>query len=146
MSGFRSLGDIAPLPIWPGILARVVEGKDITFAIVELDAGAVAARQPAHERTTRHCPPGTMRFDIGGEVRDLRPGDTYEIPSNVWHEATAGPDGAVGDRRLRADSRRLASLRGGRETNADLALGQCLSSVCYVLRCWDAERVDGSWR
>ena len=44
MSLFRSLGDIAPLPIWSGILARVVEGKDITFAIVELDAGAVAAR------------------------------------------------------------------------------------------------------
>jgi unsaturated pyranuronate lyase len=95
MSGFRSLGDIAPLPIWPGILARVVEGKDITFAIVELDAGAVAAR---HQHTNEQLGivlRGTMRFDIGGEVRDLRPGDTYEIPSNVWHEATAGPDGAV---------------------------------------------------
>jgi hypothetical protein len=35
-SPFRSLNDIAPLPIWEGILARRVEGRHITFAIVEL--------------------------------------------------------------------------------------------------------------
>jgi hypothetical protein len=32
--------DIAPLPIWEGILARRVEGRHITFAIVELEPGA----------------------------------------------------------------------------------------------------------
>ena len=95
MSAFRPLGEIGPLPIWPGILARVVEGKDITFAIVELDAGAVAARHQHANEQLGIVLRGTMAFDIGGEVRDLRAGDTYEIPSNVWHEATAGPDGAV---------------------------------------------------
>jgi len=95
MSLFRPLGEIAPLPIWPGILARVVEGKDITFAIVELDGGAVAARHQHANEQLGIVLRGTMRFDIGGEVRELRAGDTYEIPANVWHEATAGPEGAV---------------------------------------------------
>ena len=95
MSAFQALGDVGPLPIWPGILARVVEGRDITFAIVELDAGAVAARHQHSNEQLGVVLRGTMTFDIGGEVRTLRPGDTYVIPSNAWHEATAGPEGAV---------------------------------------------------
>lgn len=95
MSAFRSLSDIAPLGIWPGILARVAEGKDITFAVVELDAGAVAARHQHANEQIGLVLRGSMTFDIGGEVKHLRAGDTYVIPSNVWHEATAGADGAV---------------------------------------------------
>jgi len=36
-----------------------------------------------------------MTFRIGDETRELGPGETWTIPSNVPHEATAGPDGAV---------------------------------------------------
>jgi hypothetical protein len=67
MSAFRALDDIAPLPIWTGILARVVEGAEMTFAVVELDPHAVAL---LHQHTNEQ---------IG----------------NVLHEATAGPDGAA---------------------------------------------------
>ena len=38
---------------------------------------------------------GRLTFTIGGETRELGPGDTYEIPANVPHEAKAGPEGAV---------------------------------------------------
>jgi len=95
MSAFRALDDIAPLPIWTGILARVVEGAEMTFAVVELDPHAVAL---LHQHTNEQIGivlRGTMTFKIGSETRVLKAGDTYEIPANVPHEATAGPDGAA---------------------------------------------------
>jgi quercetin dioxygenase-like cupin family protein len=95
VSAFRSLTDIAPLPIWEGILARRVEGRQITFAIVELEPGARAARHQHPQEQLGLVLQGTIHFLIGTETRNLNAGDTYEIPSDVVHEATAGPDGAV---------------------------------------------------
>jgi quercetin dioxygenase-like cupin family protein len=95
VSAFRSLADIAPLPIWTGILARRVEGRHITFAVVELEPGARATRHQHPQEQLGLVLKGTIRFLIGIETRDLTVGDTYEIPSNVLHEATAGSGGAV---------------------------------------------------
>ena len=95
VSAFGALAEVAPLPIWTGILARVVQGREITFAVVELDAHAVAARHQHLNEQIGLVLRGTMTFAIGDETRELRAGDTYTIPSNVWHEATAGPEGAV---------------------------------------------------
>jgi quercetin dioxygenase-like cupin family protein len=95
VSAFRSLADIAPLSIWTGILARRVEGRQITFAIVELEPGAMATRHQHPQEQLGLVLKGTIRFLIGTETRYLNVGDTYEIPSNVVHEATAGPGGAV---------------------------------------------------
>jgi len=95
MSAFRALDDIAPLPIWTGILARVVEGAEMTFSVVELDPHAVALLHPRPNEQIGVVLRGTMTFKIGSETRVLKAGDTYEIPANVPHEATAGPDGAA---------------------------------------------------
>jgi quercetin dioxygenase-like cupin family protein len=95
MSAFASLEDLAPLPIWRGILARVAEGRAITFAVVELDAHAVAARHHHPNEQLGLVLKGTMRFVIGDETRELVAGDVYVIPSDVPHEATAGAEGAV---------------------------------------------------
>lgn len=95
MSAYRSLKDLPPIPIWDGILARVVEGREMTFAVVELKAGATAA---AHQHANEQLGlvlRGTMHFVVDGETRELHAGDTYVIPGNVLHEATAGPEGAV---------------------------------------------------
>ena len=37
---------------------------------------------------------GSLTFTIGGEVRELRPGATWVIPSDVPHSVRSGPDGA----------------------------------------------------
>ena len=92
---FARLRDIAPVTIWDGILARVVEGRDITFAIVELDPHAMAARHQHPNEQLGVVLRGSIRFTIGEETRDLREGDTYVIPSGVAHEAVAGDHGAV---------------------------------------------------
>jgi len=95
MSAFRSLRDVPSLPIWTGILARVVEGREMTFAVVELDAHAKAAQHAHANEQIGIVLAGTLDFTVGGETRLLRAGDTYEIPSNVPHEAVAGAEGAV---------------------------------------------------
>ena len=95
MSAFRALNDIAPLPIWNGILARIVEGEEMTFAVVELDPHAVAALHQHSNEQLGLVLRGTITFKIGDETRSLKAGDTYEIPANVPHEATAGAEGAV---------------------------------------------------
>jgi quercetin dioxygenase-like cupin family protein len=95
MSAFVSLADIQPLPIWHGILARVAEGRELTFAVVELDPHAVAARHHHPNEQLGLVLKGTMRFVIGDETRELAAGDVYVIPAEVPHEATAGADGAV---------------------------------------------------
>jgi quercetin dioxygenase-like cupin family protein len=95
MSAFKSLADMKPLPIWQGILARVCEGQEITFAVAELDAHAVAARHQHPNEQVGLVIDGTIDFEIGGERRMLNAGDTYVIPGNVPHEAVAGPEGCV---------------------------------------------------
>ena len=59
---------------------------------VELDPDVVA--EHARARAARPLPAGLDALSpLGGETRDVAPGDTWSIPSNAPHEATAGPDG-----------------------------------------------------
>jgi quercetin dioxygenase-like cupin family protein len=95
MSAFNSLADMKPLSIWDGILARVCEGQEMTFAVAELDAGAVAARHQHVNEQVGLVLQGTCDFEVGGELRQLKVGDTYLIPANIPHEAIAGPEGCV---------------------------------------------------
>jgi quercetin dioxygenase-like cupin family protein len=95
MSAFASLGTIAPLPIWNGVLGRAVEGAQITMAVVELDANSVV---PEHRHANEQLGvvlQGSLTFTIGAETRTLGPGDTYVIPGDVPHDVVAGPGGAV---------------------------------------------------
>jgi quercetin dioxygenase-like cupin family protein len=83
------------LPIWDGIVARAVQGREMTLAIVELGPNAAVARHQHPNEQIGIVLKGLMRLTVAGEGRDLRAGDTYAIPRDVPHEAEAGPDGAV---------------------------------------------------
>jgi quercetin dioxygenase-like cupin family protein len=95
MSVYRPLAEMPLLPIWDGIRARVVEGREMTFAIVELDPGATAAKHEHANEQIGLVLKGSITFTVGDETRQLSVGDTYEIAGRVPHEATAGPEGAV---------------------------------------------------
>ena len=95
MSAFDDLAGLGPLPIWEGIAARAVAGEQLTLAVVELDPGAIAREHSHANEQLGMVVSGAMTFRIGDETREIGPGATYVIPSNVPHEATAGPDGAV---------------------------------------------------
>lgn len=95
MSAFTSLKDIPPSPIWTGILARAVHGRELTVAVVELAPNSVVASHAHANEQLGVVLRGTMRFTIDGESRDLVAGDLYTIPSNAPHDAVTGPEGAV---------------------------------------------------
>jgi quercetin dioxygenase-like cupin family protein len=95
MSAFEGIGEIAPVPVWQGIAARLVSGERITLAVVELDPGAVVAEHTHENEQLGLLLHGSMDFRIGNEERELGPGDTWTIRSSTPHSAVAGPEGAV---------------------------------------------------
>jgi quercetin dioxygenase-like cupin family protein len=95
MSTFKPLHEISPQRIWDGVLARVVEGARMSFAIVELAPDSVVSEHQHPNEQIGIVLQGSMTFTIGGEPRLLQIGDTYNIPGGVPHHAVTGPDGAV---------------------------------------------------
>src|SRR5919199_5938395 len=95
VSAFEKLERVAPLPIWHGIVARAVSGEGLTLSVVELDPGAVVAEHAHENEQLGLVLQGSMDFRVGGERRELGPGETWTIPPNTPHEAVAGQDGAV---------------------------------------------------
>lgn len=92
---FESLRNIKPHMLVEGIVARAVEGERLTMAVVELAPNAVS---PAHHHENEQLGfviAGSIVMRIGTEERELNPGDTYNIPTHVSHDAVAGPDGAT---------------------------------------------------
>jgi quercetin dioxygenase-like cupin family protein len=95
MDAFREVSELEPKQVWEGIHARIVAGERLSLAVVELDPGAVVAEHMHEHEQLGLCLRGSMRFRVADETREVAPGDTWSIPSNVPHEATAGPEGAV---------------------------------------------------
>jgi quercetin dioxygenase-like cupin family protein len=95
MSAFNDLKDIAPLQIWPGLIARGLTGDEATLAHIELEPGIDV---PEHSHVNEQIgilTGGSLTFRIGDESRDLQPGATWIIRAYVPHSVTAGPDGAT---------------------------------------------------
>ncbi|MBB3725010.1 cupin domain-containing protein [Nonomuraea dietziae] len=89
------LNAIPPIRIWKDVLARVVQGEQLTLAVVELPPHGLV---PEHRHVNEQiglCLQGTLTFRVGQETRGLGPGGTWRILAHVPHEAQAGPEGAV---------------------------------------------------
>ena len=95
MSGFDGLSELELKRIWDGVNGRVVSGERLSLGVVELDPGAVVPEHRHEHEQLGMVLRGSMRFRIGDETRELGPGETWTIPSNVPHGVVAGPDGAV---------------------------------------------------
>jgi quercetin dioxygenase-like cupin family protein len=95
VAGFEDLRELPLVRIWDGIHARLVNGERLSLGVVELDPGAVVGEHHHEHEQLGMVIRGAMRFTIGGDTRDLGPGETWTIPSNVPHQAVAGPEGAV---------------------------------------------------
>ena len=92
MSVFGRLADMPPLPIWEGVLARVVEGRDLTFAIVELDPNAVVARHQHPNEQIGIVTDGALHYTINGESKLCPAGAAFVIPPNAVHSARVVSD------------------------------------------------------
>ena len=95
-SNLVDITDFESLDVWGDtVQARVLVGDNASLAVVELEPEAlVPGHQHVHEQLGI-CLQGRITFTIGDETRELGPGGTWRIPSDVPHHAVAGPDGAV---------------------------------------------------
>ena len=95
MSAFGGIDRLDHIRIWGGVTVQAVEGDRTTLAVVDLEPGA---NVPEHRHDNEQLGVlirGAMHVRVGDETRDLAPGDTWRILSDVPHEVTAGPEGAL---------------------------------------------------
>jgi quercetin dioxygenase-like cupin family protein len=95
MSAFGGTDRLEHIRIWHGVTVQAVEGDRTTLAVVDLEPGATVPEHRHDNEQLGVLIRGAMRFRVGDEVRDLAPGDTWRILSEVPHEVTAGPEGAL---------------------------------------------------
>ena len=79
----------------PGFLVHVVSGQRIMFSHVTLQPNAVAPLHNHAEEQMGLILEGEIELTIGDEMRQLRKGDMYLVPSKTSHGATAGAAGCV---------------------------------------------------
>ena len=95
MSAFGGTDRLEHVRIWDGVTVQAVEGDRTTLAVVDLEPGATVPEHRHDNEQLGVLVRGAMRFRVGDEVRDLGPGDTWRIVSQVPHEVAAGPEGAL---------------------------------------------------
>jgi quercetin dioxygenase-like cupin family protein len=95
MSAFAGIERLHHLRIWEGVTAQAVEGDRTTLAVIELEPGATVPEHLHDNEQLGVLIRGSMRFRIGDETRELAPGATWRILSDVPHAVTAGPQGAL---------------------------------------------------
>lgn len=78
-----------------GLIARSVTGERMTMAVVDLEPGAALPEHHHANEQMGFVLSGSLTMRIGGEARELHPGDSYVIPGDVPHNAMTGPEGAV---------------------------------------------------
>jgi quercetin dioxygenase-like cupin family protein len=92
---FESLNTIRPHQLGQGITARAIESERMTIAVIDLDPGAVLPEHHHENEQLGFVIAGTITMRIGTEKRELNVGDMYAIPSDVPHDALAGPGGCT---------------------------------------------------
>jgi len=95
MSAFDHLDAMHPIPIWDGVLARAIDGRDCALSVVELEPDSVVPEHSHPNEQLGLVLSGSVSFRVGEEERELSQGGTWTIPPNVPHEVHVGPQGAV---------------------------------------------------
>ena len=92
---YASIAELRPYLIRAGMKARLVNGERATLAIIDIEPDGVAEEHHHENEQLGLIVSGELTLRIAGEAHALQPGDVYSIPSNVPHDAKAGPEGAT---------------------------------------------------
>jgi quercetin dioxygenase-like cupin family protein len=95
VSAFAELSTLDLQRIWDSVHGRVVHGDRITLGVIELDPNSHVPEHRHENEQLGICVAGSLVFRVGDETRELAPGGTWSIPSDVPHEVQVGPQGAV---------------------------------------------------
>jgi unsaturated pyranuronate lyase len=95
-SHLRDITEMPSLDVWgETVQARVIVGRNASLAVVELQPDAVVPEHHHEHEQLGVCIRGSITFTIDGERRELGPGGTWLISSDLSHGAVAGPEGAT---------------------------------------------------
>lgn len=73
----------------PGVTLSVIgDGEQAMLIEVEVEAGGCVSMHTHPHQQTGRLLSGKLKFEIGDEVFELEPGDSWSIPGGVPHEAT----------------------------------------------------------
>ncbi|MGB8909337.1 MAG: cupin domain-containing protein [Candidatus Cybelea sp.] len=92
---FYALESLAPQDLFNGYRGRIFHGREITFAVVEIEPNARLPSHSHHNEQVGLLVRGELTFNVDGETRSVRAGEGWVIPANSAHDATAGPSGAI---------------------------------------------------
>ncbi len=84
----------------PGVDARTFWGERMLVAVVDQDAGAVIPPHSHPHEQVGTVLEGTLSFTIGGETRQVGPGDVWVIPGGVEHSVIMGDTGGAAGARF----------------------------------------------
>lgn len=89
--------DLPFIEVWPGIMGHLIHTEQSTIADFRIAAGTVLPEhQHPHEQTSTILE-GRFKFTVGGETRELGPGEVAVIPGNVPHSGEALTDCRIMD-------------------------------------------------
>jgi quercetin dioxygenase-like cupin family protein len=92
---FKHVADARPYLIWPGAVARAVNGERTTLAVVDLEPNLAVAEHQHENEQVGIVLKGSITMTIGGTAKRLTSGDMYVIPSDVRHSAQTHEEGAT---------------------------------------------------
>ncbi|MGH7910121.1 MAG: cupin domain-containing protein [Candidatus Dormibacteraceae bacterium] len=95
MSAFTTLAELDRTRIWPGVVGRLVKGRNLTVGVVELEPGALVPEHHHPQEQIGFVIQGTITSRCAGEERALGPGGVYRFTDDQPHEIRAGSEGAV---------------------------------------------------
>ena len=79
-----------PVEMFPGVVRRTLTAGDRMMLVeVTLEGGAVVPTHTHPHEQTGYLVSGRMTFELGGETRELGPGDCWLVPSDMPHQVTA---------------------------------------------------------
>jgi quercetin dioxygenase-like cupin family protein len=90
---YRAVSQLKPARIWDGVLARAVHADRLTLGFVDIDPGVQVPLHQHENEQVGFVLRGSVTMVVGGDSRELRVGETYQIASQVPHSAKAGADG-----------------------------------------------------
>ena len=78
-----------PVEMLPGVVRRTLtEGERMMLVEVTLAQGAVVPSHTHPHEQIGYLASGRLLFEVGDERRELAPGDSWLVPSNVSHQVT----------------------------------------------------------
>ncbi len=72
--------------IFPGVTIRTAAGERMSLSLASLEARSVVEEHAHPHEQVGMIVSGRVVFTIGGEERELGPGDFYFIPGGVRHK------------------------------------------------------------